>query len=79
MSVSLMFITFCGIIFPVTCEDGYVQLADGSTTPHLIKDALSRGRVEVCVDGIFRTVCEDDWDDNDASVVCSELGFSRYG
>ena len=44
------------------------------------KNGLLRGRVEVCVGGSYVTVCNDDyWDYEDASVVCSQLGLSRYG
>jgi deleted-in-malignant-brain-tumors protein 1 len=35
--------------------------------------------VEVCVGGRYGTVCDEDWDYEDASVVCSELGFSANG
>ena len=75
------------------CEERSVRLAVGQlenfylhpfTYPpyYLIKDELHRGRVEICTaTGEYETlvVCDDSWQDQDASVVCEELGFSPYG
>ena len=53
------------------CNDGEVQLTD---------EVQNRtGTVEVCAGGVFGRVCNTDWDNTDAAVVCRELGLSPYG
>ena len=37
------------------------------------------GRVQVCVNNDWGTVCNHFWDAQDASVVCNMLGYSLYG
>ena len=38
-----------------------------------------QGRVEVCFEGIWGTVCHHQWSNVDARVVCNELGHPNTG
>ena len=53
------------------CNEGNVRLIEGST-------ALE-GRVEVCRNNAWGTVCHSGWGNTDARVVCRQLGLSSTG
>ena len=53
------------------CEDGDIRLTGGS-------DPLE-GRVEVCFNSAWGTVCDHSFSSSDASVVCTQLGYRFNG
>ncbi len=41
--------------------------------------SCTTGRLEVCVDGQWQSVCAQRFNSTDATVACRELGFSDRG
>ena len=59
----------CVPVTPCTQEGG-IRLQGGTD---------NSGRVEICNNNIWGTVCDDSWDNVDAQVACTQLGFSTTG
>lgn len=58
-------------VVPGNCSHGDIRLVSGRVE--------REGRVEICVKGIWGTICDNSWDVHDASVVCRQLGYPTVG
>ena len=54
------------------CTNGAIRLGD-------VNGAIQKGRVEVCIDETWHKICTNQWTAQEASVACSQLGYSLYG
>ena len=52
------------------CTEGETRLANGT---------YFEGRIEICYNNEWGTVCDQMWDDTDAGVVCRQLGLATMG
>lgn len=55
----------------IACTHGVARLRGSSFS--------NQGRVEICVNGVWGTVCDDSWAQVDANIVCRQLGYSNSG
>ena len=55
----------------MNCTDGQIRLRGGTT--------VREGRVEICISGVWGTICDTFWDSREARVVCRQLGFLSIG
>ena len=74
---SILYINCCCFSYSISCAAnvtgsvcnyGDVRLVGGSE--------LWEGTVEICVNNSWGTVCDDSWSNDDASVVCVQLGYA---
>ena len=53
------------------CSNTTLRIVDG---PNDLE-----GRLEVCLNNVWGTVCSNSWDNNDAAVACRQLGLQSTG
>ena len=59
------------IIFLTDCVEGSIHLAGGNNN--------TEGRIEICHNRIWGSICDHGWDTIDVEVLCYQLGFYPYG
>ena len=65
--VTIPCINCCSLIVTAECSETEVRLVDGRTPVD--------GRVEICLHGLWGSVCDDDWTVRHAAVVCQQLDY----
>ena len=55
----------------VVCSDGDLRLVSGNV--------VNEGRVEICLNNVWGTICDDSFSNVDAEVVCRKLNYSTEG
>ena len=72
MSKGRNYIEWCNFFYHAApCTTGQLRLIGGNIP--------NEGRVEICMNNVWGTVCDDGWGSTDATVVCRQLGYSTQG
>ena len=58
------------ILYFEDCSDGEIRLVGGTD--------FTQGRVEVCINRIWGTLCDQSFGSADAGVICDQLGYARH-
>ena len=67
-----------GALYPMGTESDGSGESMGSGEG-VMEYVVMRGRVEMCWEEVWGTVCDQSWTATDAAVVCRVLGFSQPG
>lgn len=64
LKVTTLFVNFAALI----CKDNTIRVVGGPDT--------FEGRVELCDNGRWHAICGDNWNQEEATTVCRQLGVS---
>ncbi|XP_041349224.1 scavenger receptor cysteine-rich domain superfamily protein-like [Gigantopelta aegis] len=68
----------CRMLGYGTLDNFQYVTGEGNIRVELVNGAqLNEGRVEVIRSGVHGTVCDENWDGNDATVICRMVGYKR--
>ena len=70
-SLEIIISTVHSFINTVSCTTGELRLAGGNIA--------NEGRVEICLNNVWGTVCDYHWGRTEATVVCRQLGYNTQG
>ena len=68
---AVKFLSLCMLHVAPVCNDNDIRLV-GTDTP-------TQGRLEVCLYGVWGSVCDDQWTERNSEVVCRQLGYENSG
>ena len=49
------------------CTHGSLRFVDGNVK--------HEGRLEICINGLWGTICNNDWRDSDSRIACKQLNY----
>ena len=62
---------WCNVLVCIGCGHGSLRLS-GSESDNL-------GRLDICLNNVWGTICQNGWGDVDSRVACRQLGFAAAG
>jgi len=66
------------LVSALACQESDIRITNENVTTKG-EAYIIAGGLQMCVDNEWATVCQNGWDDNDATVACRQLGLNYTG